>query len=323
MIQKSMENRKLENLHRKFVPPSYHFNLRNEIEPTALCILCSSSDVGVRRNGGRNGARFAPKSILNSLLKLNDHSNVEKITLMEIAENEEEKKDFTNAQRIQAQKIVKFLKHNSHPIKIHLGGGHDHIYPLLHGIYDSKLYENLLIINIDAHCDTRTDSRPHSGTPFRNFDADAPTNTTLYQYGIHRFSNSRSTLSPLKNIATKYFYYPKLKKDTDNFQTMPQDLLKEIAEVLSSNKTTKKTALVLSLDCDAIGSEQMAAVSAPNPQGIPLGHIQDFLNEINEITQQTKQADLFFGVYEFNPVFDELSAIGAKRIASLIWSLLK
>jgi formiminoglutamase len=50
---------------------------------------------------------------------------------------------------------------------IHLGGGHDHVYPLLKAI-ETK-YKKIIILNIDPHCDTRESEHNHSGTPFRQF----------------------------------------------------------------------------------------------------------------------------------------------------------
>jgi hypothetical protein len=58
--------------------------------------LTSSTDIGVIRNGGRNGARFAPKAFLSTLKKF---SLVEKLihyrfTNTEVGNIEEEEKDF-------------------------------------------------------------------------------------------------------------------------------------------------------------------------------------------------------------------------------------
>ena len=53
----------------------------------------------------------------------------------------------------------------------------------------------ILIINFDAHCDTRVDDRSHSGTPFRDFDGVAKKPFHLIQIGIHEYANNDMTLS--------------------------------------------------------------------------------------------------------------------------------
>ena len=200
-----MKNRKIESLGPQITQiKSLEDNqlLQNELM-NSIAILCSPSDIGVRRNKGRNGARFAPSGIIASLKKLNAHHLEKSINykLIDVTKQETEASDFHQAQDTSSSQIKEILLNSSYHFKVHLGGGHDHAYPLLKAIDESKKYDQIIIINIDAHCDTRIDDQRHSGTPFRDFDQLAPkTPTSMIQYGLHHFSNSVSTMSPLKHV---------------------------------------------------------------------------------------------------------------------------
>lgn len=307
MIQKSMINRKTENLTGNI---SYD---ENKVNSNDYLILCSPSDIGVRRNLGRNGARFAPKSILSYLQKLNKHGDKNTFTAIEVTDQITEKNNFQLAQAQSAKKIHSLIKSHNNPITIHIGGGHDHIYPLLKAIKETNQYKNIVILNIDAHCDTRTDEIPHSGTPFRNFDNEAPSHCSLFQYGINYYSNSVSTLTKLENIKDEKYFYAELIQETESFTKIPQSLINNI-EVL----VTKETALIFSLDCDAICGHEMQAVSAINPTGIPLLHIKQLLQKILHLNA----ASTFIGIYELNPVFDNISGLAAKKISTLLYECL-
>ncbi len=62
--------------------------------------LSSSSDVGVMRNGGRKGARFAPKALINSFKKwaISDKHNDLEWAQIEVSSQNLEKADFVSAQ---------------------------------------------------------------------------------------------------------------------------------------------------------------------------------------------------------------------------------
>ena len=66
------------------------------------------------------------------------------------------------------ESVINFASFKGKKI-FHLGGGHDHIYPLLMSLEKTQNYKHLKVLNLDAHLDTRTDEFAHSGTPFRQF----------------------------------------------------------------------------------------------------------------------------------------------------------
>ena len=80
-----------------------------------------------------------------------------------------------------------------------LGGGHDHIFPLLKSIHETMPNKSLNIINLDAHLDTRKDASPHSGIYLDNFLDSPKKQFNLHQICIQKESNKRkfSTIAKL------------------------------------------------------------------------------------------------------------------------------
>ena len=65
----------------------------------------------------------------------------------------------------------------------------------------------------------------------------------------------------------------------------------------------------------------MPAVSAVNPWGISLNQLLEILAATKEILTEKKAANCYWGIYEFNPVFDNTSAVGAKTLATFLYQL--
>lgn len=276
-------------------------NFKDNASEADVFILAASSDSGVRLNLGRAGARFAPKAITNVFKKMASHSEKSFLYKTVSVETTSLEKD----QEQQIKNIKDFLKYDR-PI-IHLGGGHDHIYPLVMALEDKS--EEVVIINLDAHMDTRVDDIHHSGTPFRNLDEKAKNKITLIQYGIHDFANTKTTKSDLKNITQHIISFEKLKTFTEHFSRFPSEIL---SPFLQGNKR-----VIISLDADAIESSIMSGVSAVNHEGIPLSHIKELIELVTSNSEKN-----IFGIYEYNPIYDDLSQKGARALASLIYTYL-
>lgn len=269
------------------------FNLAQNI------FLTASDDTGVRKNFGRPGSRFAPEAILNNFKKFANTSDIQ------FARFEVSGKDAKE----EINKIIPFTQLGKS--LIHIGGGHDHVYPLVMAFKNAK-EKNIVIINIDAHLDTRIDQEYHSGTPFRNIDTDLDKNVFLIQYGIHDFANSRSTKSALKKTTQHILSFEKLKTITNHFTRLAD-------EVLTPFILKEDAIIIISLDVDAIEASAMPAVSAVNPEGIPLSHISDLIKYI----ARTSTGQCHLGIYEYNPIYDDLSQKGSRSIASLINGFVK
>jgi formiminoglutamase len=279
----------------------------NSFKNSRNLFLTSSCDYGVIRNGGRRGANFGPKSILNSLSSMS--ASLCKEVNHTVIRGKTSEVNFDSQQIEDTNAISSAIKTANEKNIWHLGGGHDHVYPLLKAISES--HEKICVINIDAHLDTRVDELSHSGTPFRQFANETKGEFLLYQLGIHRFANTQKNYDQLKNGEMKVYTTLQMQKESANFANMNLFLEREIV-------IPKDYVVVLSLDCDAIDSMTMEAVSAVNHDGLSLRSIKDIFSWYFS----RQQAQMFTGIYEYNPVFDNLSNKGSRAIASLIESFL-
>lgn len=272
------------------------FTPTNNTSLRELTFLLSPSDQGVIRNGGRRGSKHGPNAILNQFKKFvrkKEHHFrcYEKTVTSELLE----KNDFNLAQQKQNELIAQALTSHS----IHLGGGHDHVYPFAQSI--AKKHQHLHIINIDAHLDTRQDHIHHSGTPFRQLQSELGERLSLTQVGIHASANGE-----------------------ENYQGFPMHILtmtdlENPFDQLVSEPTQEDTALLLSIDCDGIDASLMPAVSAVNPRGLERSHLTQIANFVRNYWRHHQH--LYLGIYEFNPVFDHVSATSAKLMANYILEL--
>jgi len=269
----------------------------------------SSSDIGVERNGGRNGARLAPQSFLAYFKKLNIKPTFKNKTFheIEISSELEEKSNFDEAQLKEAQRISQIIKLMPKSFICHLGGGHDHIFPLLMAI--SSKYKKVIVVNIDAHADTRIDADFHSGTPFRQFAEQFKGEFHLYQIGLLNFSNSASTLSPLKKGQSKILWRNEL-EDPQKLPSFFQHMKLQI---------DAETAVIFSLDADAINGSDMPGVSAVNGNGLTRA-------ELNQIWSLYRELPLshqpIVGFYELNPVYDTLSMLSMRTLGTFLYECL-
>ncbi|MFZ4714123.1 MAG: arginase family protein [Bacteriovoracaceae bacterium] len=274
----------------------------NSTEKVLAHFFLHESDVGVMRNGGRNGARFAPRAVINVLKKMAWHGPWNQPVKLHFFENSEaEKKNFLETQEQSYEVLSKLIKGNSR--KIQIGGGHDHIYPFLKAI--ATKHKKIVCLNIDAHCDTRTDHEKHSGTPFRQFAGLEICEFHLIQIGIHSFANSDSTLSNVPGAMVTTYEAP-----------LEENIFKTIEQILKTLEVG--TAVVFSLDMDALESSVMEGVSAVNHQGLNLFEVNGLL----DLVLKEKELVPYFGFYEYNPLYDNLSQKGARLMASLIYKIL-
>ena len=262
--------------------------------------LMSSSDWGVVRNGGRRGSRFAPQAILNVLNKMTAMPQDPSLYFQEVACRDGEREDFIQAQGDSARRIKKTRDQFGGNRTFHIGGGHDHIFPLLMSFKEERAIH---VINIDAHLDTRSEPLFHSGTPFRQFANLYQGRFRLTQLGIQSFANHPSSY---ENLSADMVVF-----SSDELSSGELGLDKKIS-------FDRDELTLLSLDCDALAVESMEAVSAVNPVGLSLRCVRDIFDCYGKLDQKEK----IYGIYEYNPLFDNLSQKGAKILASLIYSAL-
>ena len=282
------------------------FQSKKSTTPDHL-FFTSSCDLGVCRNGGRRGASFAPKAILAVLKKMTLHphqkSQSVKIEVVDIKEEE----DFAKSQQRQADFISKKIKQFPKSSVVHLGGGHDHIYSLLRAF---NFHKKITVVNIDAHLDTRVDTIAHSGTPFRQFSEEVKDEFNLIQLGIHQFSNAEGNYQKLKKGNMRIISSSELEKASSGGY---------ISKLLTDYLPLQSDALtILSLDCDGLSCSYMEGVSAVNPFGLSMQTISDIFT----IYKNSIKHPPIVGIYEYNPLYDNLSQKGARTISALLYNLL-
>ncbi|HXH30515.1 MAG TPA: arginase family protein [Bacteriovoracaceae bacterium] len=261
------------------------------------------------RNSGRNGARFAPASLLATFKRLTQTSSFKDQLLLEIevASVEEEERNFHQAQEQESQRIRSILREHPAARIVHIGGGHDHIYPLL--LAYAGTYKEILVINIDAHADTRTDESFHSGTPFRQFADGFKGRFELFQVGLNRFANSSTTLEPLTRGEHRILWR----------KEMSAARLDAFFEEMKKSVMTE-TLVVFSLDADAIDAAHVPGVSAVNPEGLSMAEVQDLWKRYLELGFKHPPV---MGVYELNPVYDTLAGLSMRTIAGVVFEGLR
>ena len=267
----------------------------------------SSSDEGVIRNGGRRGSAFAPQAIQAVYFKFAKRSEKWRYCLLEVASREEEAQNFLQSQEIETAKIQKIHQQFPEIPLVHLGGGHDHIYPFAKALLETSPEKKFHIINIDAHLDTRDDGENHSGTPFRQLAQHYSHRLRISQVGIHPFANTDSSY---KGIESMEIYSRSALPATfaGTFKWAQKYL----------QKRDKLEVQVLSLDCDALEAQVMEAVSAVNPCGLSWDHVSALFSFYRD---HNRWQDWAIGIYEMNPIYDNLSQKGAKIIASLLYQV--
>lgn len=290
-IEKQLANRAQAKIKQRFTDGESHVQ-----------ILTSSSDWGVVRNGGRRGARHGASSLLNAFGgMISPYDSDLTFSHHEVGNNVEEEKDFISAQEKQAERIQTLLNKEASGV-IHLGGGHDHLYPLGKAILPFLgEKQRLHIINLDAHLDTRDDELPHSGTPFRQLAELARERLTITQVGIHPYANAHGNYQNLKSSMS--IWGPGI------FQ------LEQLSELIKQNP---EDVFYLSLDADAIHASTMEAVSAVNHDGLS----DKFVSDVFELYfRSVPRENWIVGIYEYNPLFDNLSCKGARFLASLLYKV--
>ncbi len=265
-------------------------NVKTSVSKADMIVHRIHTDIGVARNGGRRGARFGAHAVLASFQKLTLPQNQTVLWSETVAAPLLlDDLNFSEAQQRESKNINLDLE----KIHIHLGGGHDHIYPFLRAL--EAFQRPIHVINIDAHLDTRIDSHFHSGTPFRQFANTKTVPFRLTQIGIHSFSNAKSNYTGLRESKMTVL-------DINSLETLS----------LSQEELT-----VFSLDCDALDSSFFSSVSAVNPMGLTK---MQFFSIWNMYLKSTSHRPIV-GIYEYNPIYDDLSGKGAKFLSVFLYHI--
>jgi arginase family enzyme len=82
---------------------------------------------------------------------------------------------------------------------------------------------------------------------------------------------------------------------------------------------TPETAVIFSLDADALNGAEMPGVSAVNGNGLSRSELEQVWKNYRQLIHS--QAPIM-GIYELNPVYDTLSALSVRTLATFVYEAL-
>lgn len=273
-----------------------------------VAILGFPDDEGISLNGGRPGAKAAPREIRTYTYKMTPHLNANRLpSIYDFGDLIA--KDVALADRHQrGREIVRTIAQNGKPW-ISLGGGHDYGYCDSAGFLDIHK-NNAVIINFDAHMDVRpTDKGFNSGTPFHRILTEFKGHVDFAEVGIQNQCNSKSHIEWAKHHGAEIFT---LDAVNDN------GLLSSLKQFL---KGKEKKKLFLSVDIDAFTSSEAPGCSQSWTTGL---FTKEFLESLQWLVQGFDVGGM--GIYEVSPSLDQdnrTSKLAALLVHNFIFASLK
>lgn len=268
-------------------------------------ILGFTSDIGVKRNGGRTGASDGPYYFRKAIGSLCWHGNED--GFIDAGNIIPEHDDLETAHQELGKSVHHILESNNTPFVV--GGGHETAFGHFLGISSFLRQHNpsakLGILNIDAHFDLRPHNGvPHSGSPFlqahehaKQIDLDL----SYFVYGINQDNNTKSLFRKANELGTDYCLNNEILNDEKESLSKAQKFIKE------------RDFIYLTICLDVFESGIAPGVSAPAWNGLKLKHA---LNVIHLLKRSGKiiSAD----ICELNPKYD--SENNTAKTAGILFS---
>lgn len=266
---------------------------KNVTDDIAVGIVGVPTDEGVKRNGGRTGAKDGPDAIRTEFYKrtpfvTGKEKSPSSVTVFDFGDVKCGKTlEETHDRLIE---VVRTLA-DAGIIPIVLGGGHDIAYPNFLGFSSGK--KNVGVINIDTHLDYRKPiPKRNSGTSFRQMldhQGSALNAMNLVEVGIQSFANAADHYSELIERGATVFSLRDVRKDGI---TKTLELAYELA-------TSSTDSLYISFDLDVVHSADAPGVSAPLPTGFTA---EEFLTAALFAGKRRKTK--IIDIVELNPKYD-------------------
>lgn len=268
-----------------------------------------SCDEGIKLNKGREGAARGPEIIRRELCNL-PCLFTEDVKLYDCGTIVIENEELSQLQGQLGLKVKKMLDLNIFPIV--LGGGHELAFGHYLGLREE--YEDLSIINLDAHLDMRPyDKTPSSGTMFRQIGDICREEKKEFKYlcvGIQRRGNTIDLLKTAKAYGGKYIYARDI---------LHGDHVRATNTLMDYIDLSRD--IYLTLCTDVIASAHAPGVSAPQPLGIDPETVVDII----KVTVRSGKLRAF-DVAEISPRYDHdntTASLGATFIFSIVNELSK
>jgi formiminoglutamase len=251
-----------------------------------------AGDTGVKRNGGRPGAKGGPDAIRKLMAGMAFHLP-ESLKIYDLGNHFCSDDDLEQTQSTIRTHQADLLQQHFFPIW--LGGGHDLAYPHAMGILDylqaTKPGARLGIVNFDAHFDLRPYEISHSGSPFLQV-LEGYDHAGYLALGIQRAATPPLLYSIASELAVKFV----------EAQHMVESRLDYLRQQLHTF-IAAHDFIYLSIDLDGFSSAYAPGVSAPSPMGFSPSVAFPLFEQIASSGKL-----ISMDVVELNPLYDQDNA---------------
>ncbi|MBB6498407.1 formimidoylglutamase [Pedobacter cryoconitis] len=258
-----------------------------------IALIGFSCDEGVRRNGGRTGAKDGPAHFRKASCNLPVHLT-EDAVFLDLGDIICTDQNMEEAQLSLAQTVAFALSNGYQPFVI--GGGHEVAYGHYTGIKNHvKPAESIGIINFDAHFDLRepNENGTNSGTGFLQIARDCQSDGKPFRYlpvGIQQNSNTKYLFDTASNLKVNYI-------PAEGFMvSRAEEIRIQLEEFI-----TGSTHIYLTICMDVFSSSFAPGVSAAAFSGL----IPDafFFSCLQTVLASGKVISM--DIAECNPVYDQ------------------
>lgn len=274
-----------------------------------IALIGFSCDEGVRRNGGRVGAKDGPAHFRKACCNLPVHFP-EDTVFLDLGDIVCTDLDMEGAQRSLSEVVSFALANGYRPLVI--GGGHEVAYGHYKGIdgyIDQR--DSIGVINFDAHFDLREPDAhgTNSGTGFFQIAEDCKASEKPFRYmpvGIQLNSNTKYLFDTAAGLGVQHI-------PAEGFMASNQDLIqRQLDDFIAGS-----THIYLTICMDVFSSSFAPGVSAAAFSGL----IPDafFFSCLKAVMASGKVISM--DIAECNPVFDQDQRT-AKLAAALAFSMI-
>lgn len=274
-----------------------------------IALIGFSCDEGVRRNGGRVGAKDGPAHFRKACCNLPVHFP-EDTVFLDLGDIVCTDQDMEGAQRSLSEVVSFALANGYRPLVI--GGGHEVAYGHYKGI-DGYIDQgdSIGVINFDAHFDLREPNAhgTNSGTGFFQIAEDCKASGKPFRYmpvGIQLNSNTKYLFDTAAGLGVQHI-------PAEGFMASNQDLIqRQLDDFIAGS-----THIYLTICMDVFSSSFAPGVSAAAFSGL----IPDafFFSCLKAVMASGKVISM--DIAECNPVFDQDQRT-AKLAAALAFSMI-
>ena len=256
-------------------------------------IVGAPFDEGVKRSGGRPGAKTAPDAIRTEFYKrtpfvLGKEKSPSDLGIFDFGNIIAGKSLEDSHQRI--EEVVAFLIEQK-IVPVVLGGGHDIAFPNFLGFSREK--ESVGVINVDTHLGMqKPNPKRHSDTSFRMMldKVNSPlAGMNFVEIGTQSFANAREQYDEVIERGGTVF----------SLRDVRSDGIAKILELSYELATASNDALYISFDIDAVHSDSAPGASTPLPTGLTA---EEFLTAA--IFAGKKRKVKMIDIVEVNPRYD-------------------